>query len=125
MIKGIHHVCMKCSTEEMYQEAISFYNDVLGMKVIRQWEHGIMLDTGNGLIELFDDVEDVLPQGAIRHFSLATDCIDVLVKRVRQAGYEITEDVHDVSIPSQPPFPVRIAFCIGPVGEEIEFFQER
>ncbi|MEI3049677.1 MAG: hypothetical protein ACLTEU_10860 [Roseburia inulinivorans] len=26
---------------------------------------------------------------------------------------------------SNPPFPIRVAFCIGPVGEEIEFFQER
>ena len=23
---------------------------------------------------------------------------------------------------SNPPFPIRVAFCIGPVGEEIEFF---
>ncbi len=28
-------------------------------------------------------------------------------------------------IPSDPPYPIRVAFCHGPSGEEIEFFSER
>jgi hypothetical protein len=31
----------------------------------------------------------------------------------------------DVVIPSIPEFPIRMAFCKGPLGEEIEFFKER
>jgi glyoxylase I family protein len=31
----------------------------------------------------------------------------------------------DICIPSAAPYPARIGFCIGPVGEEIEFFQEK
>lgn len=31
----------------------------------------------------------------------------------------------DVLMLSEPPFPIRGAFCKGPLGEEIEFFQER
>lgn len=31
----------------------------------------------------------------------------------------------DVLMLSEPPFPIRVAFCKGPLGEEIEFFQER
>ena len=31
----------------------------------------------------------------------------------------------DIVIPSKVPFPARIAFCIGPVGEEVEFFAEK
>lgn len=30
-----------------------------------------------------------------------------------------------MAIPSQPPFPVRLAFCRGPAGEEVEFFCPR
>ena len=47
------------------------------------------------------------------------------MKAVREAGYLITVEPKDVVIPSQPEFPVRVAFCNGPVGEEIEFFQEK
>jgi glyoxylase I family protein len=28
----------------------------------------------------------------------------------------------DIVIASEPPYPARIGFCIGPVGEEVEFF---
>ena len=77
------------------------------------------------LIELFNNVEDRLPQGTIRHFALATDDVDALAKRIEEAGYPITDPCHDVTIPSEPPFDIRIAFCIGPVGEEIELFEER
>lgn len=30
-----------------------------------------------------------------------------------------------IEIKSTPPFPSRIAFCYGPLGEEIEFFQKK
>ena len=37
------------------------------------------------------------------------------------------EKLHDrdIVITSEPPFPARIAFCRGPLQEEIEFFQEK
>ena len=41
--------------------------------------------------------------------------------------HNVSENIlaKDIVIPSQPEFPVRVAFCNGPVGEEIEFFQEK
>lgn len=40
---------------------IAFYCDVLGMNILRSWgdgvEAGAMLDTGNGVIELFANAE--------------------------------------------------------------------
>lgn len=125
LVKGIHHVCMKCDTMEKYEEAIRFYHETLKFPIVRQWPAGIMLSTGNGLIELFNNIEDRLPQGTIRHFALAADNVDALANRIEQAGYRITDPCHDVTIPSDPPFDIRIAFCIGPVGEEIELFEER
>ena len=32
---------------------------------------------------------------------------------------------NDIVIRSDPEYPARMAFCFGPLGEEIEFFQER
>ena len=114
LVQGIHHVCIRCEKSEI-EKVKEFYQGVLGF----------MFDTGAGLVEVFTDAEGQLPQGSIRHFALKTDDVDGCVKAVREAGYPITVEPKDIVIPSQPEFPVRVAFCNGPVGEEIEFFQEK
>lgn len=125
MIKGIHHVSMKCSNQEEYEKTIHFYKDILGLSVARSWNAGIMLDTGSGLIEIFNDGEEKLDKGVIRHFAFAVDDADRCIDTVRKAGYEVFVEPKDVVIASNPPFPARVAFCYGPLGEEIEFFEEK
>ena len=44
---------------------------------------------------------------------------------MRTAGYEVFIEPKDIQIQSDPVFPARIAFCRGPLGEEIELFQEK
>ena len=44
---------------------------------------------------------------------------------MEKAGYEVFMKPCDKEIPSDPPYPIRVAFCHGPLGEEIEFFSER
>lgn len=122
LIKGIHHIALKCCGAEEYQKTVAFYRDILGLPVARSWDGGIMLDTGSGIIEIFADGESRLPQGAVRHFALLTDDVEACVEAVRKAGYPITDEPHDCTVPSNPPYDLHIAFCIGPVGEEIEFF---
>lgn len=128
MIKGIHHVCMKCSNEEQFEKTIGFYRDVLKLPVAASWGEGagrgITLETGAGKIELFVNAECDLPQGAIRHFALAVDDTDAVAETVRAAGYQITVEPKTVTLPANPPMPIRIAFFIGPAGEEVEIFQE-
>lgn len=128
-IYGIHHVALKCCGVEEFEETVRFYRDVLGLTVKRTWgqgtESGAMLDTGGGLMEIFANGEEMLPQGTIRHFAFAVRDVDCLVTAVRAAGYEIQVEPKDIVIASRPEFPARIAFCIGPVGEQIELFQER
>ena len=124
LIKGIHHACLKCSEDEL-SKVINFYQDVLGLKVIRQWATGIMFDTGDGIIEVFTNGEHQYPQGMIRHFAFATDDVDSCVKAVTDAGYDVFDGPRDACIPSDPPYEIRVAFCHGPLGEEVEFFQER
>lgn len=125
MIKGIHHVSMKCSNQEEYEKTIHFYKDILGLSVARSWNAGIMLDTGSGLIEIFNDGKEKLDKGVIRHFAFAVDDADRCIDTVRKAGYEVFVEPKDVVIASTPPFPARVAFCYGPLGEEIEFFEEK
>ena len=125
MIKGIHHISMKCGTQDAYRRTKSFYLDVLGLTAVREWAEGIMLSAGNCMIEIFCNGAGITEKGAIRHFALLTDDIDALADKIRQAGYAFFIEPDDRVIPSEPPYPIRIAFCTGPLGEEIELFQER
>lgn len=122
MITGLHHVSMKCRTRDEYRRVEEFYCGVLGLSVLRRWPDGMLLDTGNGLIEIFLGADAQHQKGILRHIALQTDDVDACVRAVMQAGFEVFLPPQDKSFPSQPPYSMRIAFCRGPLGEEIEFF---
>ena len=128
LISGIHHVALKCNGTAEFEKTLVFYQNILGLELVRSWgegeKAGAMLSTGDGLLEVFASGEP-LPQGTIRHFALRTERVDDCVAAVRSAGYPITVEPKNIVIAADPPFPARIAFCVGPVGEEIEFFQEK
>ena len=125
MIKGLHHISMKCNTEEEIDKVKEFYITLLGLKLIREWPDGFMMDTGNGCIEVFTNANGEHCLGAIRHFALLTDDVDSLAKKVKDAGYEVFKEPTDNVIMSDPEYPIRMAFCFGPLGEQVEFFCER
>ncbi len=125
MIKGLHHVSMKCGTPEEFERAKEFYMKTLGFTKVREWPEGIMIDFGNGSLEIFSNGSGIRTKGAIRHIAFATDNVDEIVDRVKKAGYEVFIEPNDIIIKSEPELPARMAFCLGPLGEEIEFFQER
>lgn len=129
MIKGIHHVSLKCNGFENFEKTVDFYKNILGMEEVRSWgtgsSSGAMLKAGQVLIELFANAEEQMPKGVVSHFAFAVKNVDECVAAVRKAGYEILIEPKDIEIQSTPVYPARIAFCIGPSGEEIEFFEER
>ncbi|SHJ07683.1 VOC family protein [Pseudobutyrivibrio xylanivorans] len=125
MITGIHHISMKCGSEEELNKTKDFYINLLGLKMLRTWPDGIMIDAGNTLLEIFTNGEGVKELGAIRHIAFATDNVDEIIEKVRLAGYEVFKEPTDVVIASTPELPARVAFCYGPLGEEIEFFHEK
>ena len=124
MIKGIHHISMKCKTEEELRKVKEFYIEILGLKVSREWTGGFMLDTGNGMIEIFTNAEGEHRLGAIRHIALLTDDVDGAVEKVKAGGYEVFVEPNDKVFDSVPPFKIRMAFCFGPLGEQVEFYSE-
>ena len=125
MIKGIHHISLKCGTKCDFDRAVNFYVGILGLSIYRKWPEGVMLDTGNGFIEIFCTGKGELTKGAIRHVALITDYVDELSDRIKAAGYKVFIEPTDTVIASTPLYPIRMAFCIGPLGEEIELFCER
>ena len=129
LILGTHHIALKADSVELFEETVRFYHEILGMPFIRSWNQGerigAMLDTGNSIMEISAGGDDMKQSGSIRHFALATDDVDAVVEIVRKAGYPITMEPKDGALPTEPPFPIRIAFCVGPCGEEVEFFCEK
>ena len=125
MITGLHHVSLKCGTEDEFMRAKSFYLDVLGFKIVREWPEGAMIGFGNGMLEIFNNGDGIKTKGALRHIAFATDNVDEIVSKVKGAGYNVFIEPNDIVIRSDPEYPARMAFCFGPLGEEIEFFQER
>lgn len=125
MIKGLHHISLKCKSDEDFERAKSFYLDLLGFSVVREWPEGIMLDFGNGQLEIFHNGEGIKSKGALRHMAFATDDVDGIVEKVKAAGYEVFIEPKDIEMQSNPVFHARMAFCFGPLGEEIEFFKEK
>ena len=128
-ILGVHHIAIKAKGVEAYNKMLDFYHGILGMPIVRTWgegdDLGSMVDTGAGMLELFSNAPDILGEGALRHLAFEVEDVDVCIEAVRAAGYEITMEPKNIVIASEPPYPARIAFCVGPVGEEVEFFKVR
>lgn len=126
-ILGVHHIALKAKGLAAYEKLKSFYNEILGMPIVRTWgsgeDLGAMLDTGAGLLEIFSNATDEPGMGALRHLAFDVEDVDVCIEAVRKAGYKVTMEPTDIVIASDPPYPARIGFCIGPVGEEVEFFK--
>lgn len=125
LIKGIHHVSLKASNEEEYAEMLKFYGEVLGLELVRSWSTGAMFKAGESLMELGASGGGKDVTGVIKHFALATDDVDACIKAVSDAGYEVFMGPKDIELPSDPVLPATVAFCYGPLGEQIEFFRER
>ncbi len=128
---GFHHVALRVHD---FDAAMRFYTEALGFKEKVSWGEGdkraVMLDTGQGsYLEVFaggKEPPDNKTLGPILHVALRTTDVDGTIARVRAAGFQITTEPKDVTIPSRPqPVPVRLAFFRGPAGEEIELFDNQ
>jgi glyoxylase I family protein len=124
---GFHHVAIRAHD---FDASVHFYTEALGFVEKIRWGEGpkraIMLDAGDGnYLEIFANAAPgPKPEGAILHFALRTTNTDAAIERARAAGAEVTVEPKDVHLQCTPgPTSIRLAFCKGPDGEIIEFFQ--
>ena len=123
----VHHISLKVSGPAAFEQVLDFYAQVLNCPLVRRWGEGegqgAMLDLGNTLLEVTANGPPDLPKGMYRHIAFDVDDVDAMVARVRAAGRPILMEPTDKCLGRD--YPIRVAFCAGPAGEELEFFQER
>ncbi len=125
-MKGVHHISLKARGAEEFQKVLDFYRQVLDCPLVRHWgegdKQGAMLDLGNTLLEVTASGTET-GKGLFAHIAFATDDVDGMVARLEAAGRPVLVRPADKNLGGN--YPIRIAFCAGPLGEELEFFQER
>ena len=129
---GFHHVAMRAKD---FEASVKFYTQALGFREWIRWgkaasgsegdSRAIMLDTGDGsCLEIFAGGDQLRPEGALLHFALNSNNCDAAIEAARKIGAKVTMEPKTLEIQSTPAKQtVRIAFCTGPDGETIEFFQ--
>ena len=104
------------------QSNYSDIKDVLNELEIEQVD-GAMLDLGNTLLEVFADGAGLPDKGRFAHIALCTDDVDGMIEQMRALGRPILVEPKDAVLGGD--YPIRVGFCQGPAGEEVEFFCER
>ena len=124
---GFHHVSM--SVKDL-DKSRKFYSEGLGFIERFSWgknpKRTILMDTGDGnYFEISQgDPNHSYAEGVFRHLALRVDECKVAIELARNAGAEITVEPRDVTLSSDPPMQIRIAFFKGPDGELIELFED-
>jgi glyoxylase I family protein len=122
---GFHHLSMKVKNLE---KSIKFY-EALGFVERISWGEAakktVLLDTGDhNYFEISQgDSEQVCVEGVFKHVALRVDDCQAALERARKAGAEVTVETRDVTLKSEKPIKIRIAFFRGPDGELIELFE--
>ena len=129
LVKGVHHIALRVSSEAKMKEAVDFYCDILDMKILSYWgkekEAGCMIEGYGMILEMYANAEGDRTIGPIDHIAFDTDDVDKCVEVVKEAGLNITLEPTDIVLSEEKdPIRARIAFCIGKADETIEFYYE-
>ena len=126
MIKGVHHIALT-PTAEKYQETVDFYTKLLGMEVKKSWGDPqrpcLMVSCGdNSCMEILGADHEIPAGGPLAHIAFATDQVDAIIEKVREAGYKVTMEPSDANLDGMP---IRVAFFYGPTIVYVELFHEK
>jgi glyoxylase I family protein len=123
---GIHHVALRVKD---FESSLRFYTSVLGLVERVRWNDPpkriVLLDTGNrSYLELFENGQNApKPEDAFWHLAFRVPDAAAALEHCRKAGCEVWVEPKTLANLGGSGFDVHIAFCKGPDGELIEFFQ--
>ena len=127
LLNGVHHINLKAPGYDCWRGTLAFYTETMGLPLVRRWGEGdgsgAMIDLGGCLLELMATGEAEPGIGRFTHIAFRTDSADAALELARSAGRPVLMEPTDVNPDGS--YPLRVAFCQGVAGEEIEFFQER
>jgi glyoxylase I family protein len=124
---GFHHISIGAKDLDKSRR---FYSEGLGFTERFSWgkepKRTILMDTGDGNYFELSQGGPNHPhsEGVLRHLALRVDDCKAALERAREAGAEVTVEARDVTLTSDPPLQIRIAFFKGPDGELIELFED-
>ena len=126
-MRGLHHVCLKANGKKEFDKAVEFYSSVFGLPLLRTWGEentsGAMLQMDGIILEIVAGGEDSTPNSYWRHIAMHCDSpeeVDAEAARLAAMGYPTTKGPFSKNLGGS--YPIHVAFCEGPLGEEIEFF---
>lgn len=112
------------------RRSVEFYRDLLGFKVLGKLENKsqgslfVYLDTGNGVLELFEFQKKGKPVEAssnedsgLKHIGFRVDSVDEIIAKLRESDVKITMEPLDAD------GGVRIAFFQDPDGVLLEVIE--
>ena len=124
---GFHHIGLKAKD---FDRTRAFYA-ALGMKELVSWGEGekaiTMFDIGDGgRIEIFANGGDEFSEnGKWIHFAMQCEDVDAAYATALAAGARPHTPPKTVPLQSRPYLmTIRVAFVLGPDGEQIEFFRQ-
>ncbi|AJA48274.1 glyoxalase-like domain-containing protein [Clostridium pasteurianum DSM 525 = ATCC 6013] len=124
--KGVHHIALKVKN---FDNTIKFYTEGLGFKKYLCWEQNgnrvsFLSAGGNSFIQIFeDDSKEDISNATYTHMAFYTKNCEEAIKAAKNAGAKVKGPI-EIKIPSNPDIIMRTAYCKGPDGESIEFFEE-
>ena len=126
-MRGLHHVCLKANGKQEFDKALAFYRDTFELPLLRTWGEGdtsgAMLQMDGMILEMVAGGEDSTPNSYWRHIAFrcaSPEEVDAEAARLAAMGYATTKGPFSKNLGGD--YPIHVAFCNGPLGEEIEFF---
>lgn len=106
-----------------FEQTLRFYEEVFGAKNLGLFEigrRGCWLSLDGDILEVFES--PARGDGAWKHIAIACQDVDAVYQKALEHGAKAYVEPKNLSLELEQPLRARIAFIIGPGGEQIELF---
>lgn len=109
-----------------FEQTLRFYEAVFGAKnlgLFKTDRRGCWLSLEGDILEVFES--QALGSGVWKHIAIACRDVDAVYQKALEHGAKAYVAPKSLFLELEKPVQARIAFVIGPSGEQIELFGEK